>query len=89
MIIGVRGSVRLIITVAKKRLEKTKGLHMSCDYSENWGVWFSYTVIITMLKAVAKKRLVKAKDLHVSCDYSENCSVWFTGTVMVGCGGNQ
>jgi hypothetical protein len=52
------------------------------------GVWFSKTVIITVLKSVGGKRLLKTKDFCVSCDYSDNWSVWFTGTVIVGCGGD-
>jgi phage anti-repressor protein len=59
-----------------------------CDYSDNWSVWFSEIVIITVLKSVAKKRLVKTEDFYVRCDYSDNWSVWFSGTVIVGCGGN-
>jgi hypothetical protein len=50
------------------------------------GVWFSETLIITVLKSVARKRLVKIEDFYVSCDHSDNCSVWFSGTVIVGCG---
>jgi hypothetical protein len=73
---------------AKKRLVKTKGLHVSCDDSENWSVWFSGTVIITVLKSVARKRLMKTEDFYVSCDCNDNCSVWFSGTVMVGCRGD-
>jgi hypothetical protein len=36
----------------------------SCDLccSEDWSMWFSETVIITVLKSVAKKRLVKLND---------------------------
>jgi phage anti-repressor protein len=67
----------------------TKDFSVSCDYSENWSVWFSEAVIITVLKSVAKKRLVKTKDLYVSCDYSDNWSVWFIWTVIVGCGGDS
>jgi hypothetical protein len=51
-------------------------------------VWFSETVIITVLKPVAKKRLVKTKDIYVDCDYNDNWNVWFGGTVVVGCGGD-
>jgi phage anti-repressor protein len=67
---------------------KTKDIYVSCDYSDNWSVWFSETVIITVLKSVAKKCLVKTEDFYVSCDYSDNWSVWFSGTVIVGCGGD-
>jgi hypothetical protein len=67
---------------------KTKDLRVNCGCSEDWSVWFSETVIITVLKSVAKKRLVKTKDFYVSCDCNDNCSVWFSGTVMVGCGGD-
>jgi phage anti-repressor protein len=74
--------------VAKKRLVETKDLHVGCDYSENWSVWFSETVIITVLKSVAKKCLVKTKDFYVRCDYNDNWSVWFSGTVILGCGGD-
>jgi hypothetical protein len=49
----------MLKTVAKKRLVKTKDFPVSCDYSDNWNVWFNETVIITVLKSVAKKRLVK------------------------------
>jgi hypothetical protein len=51
-------------------------------------VWFSGTVVITVLKSVAKKRLVKSKDFYGSCDYSDNWSVWFSVTVIVCCGGD-
>jgi phage anti-repressor protein len=67
---------------------KTKDFSVSCDYSNNWSVWFSETVIITVLKSVAGKRLVKTKDFSVICDYSDNWSVWFSGTVTVGSGGD-
>jgi hypothetical protein len=50
---------------------EVKGLQWSCDYSDNWSVWFSDTV----LKSVAKNRLVKTKDFYVRCDYSDNWSV--------------
>jgi phage anti-repressor protein len=56
---------------------------MSCDYSDNWSVWFSENFIITVLKSVAKKRVVKTKDFYVSCNYSENWSVWFSETVII------
>jgi phage anti-repressor protein len=61
--------------VSKKRLVKTEDFYMSGDYSDNWSVWFSETIIITVLKLVAKKRLVKTKDFYVSCDYSDNWRV--------------
>jgi hypothetical protein len=61
---------------------------IGCDYSDNWSVWFSETVIITMLKSVAKKRLLMTKDFYVSCGYNDNLSVWFSGTVIVGCVGD-
>jgi phage anti-repressor protein len=67
---------------------KTEDFYMSCDYSDNWSVWFGETVIITVLKSIAKKRLVKTEDFYVICDYSDNLSVWFSGTVVVGCGGD-
>jgi hypothetical protein len=51
-------------------------------------VWFSETVIITVLKPIAKKCLVKTEDSYVSRDYSDNWSVWFSGTVIFGCGGD-
>jgi hypothetical protein len=54
--------------------------------SDIWSVWFSETVIITLLKSVAKKRLLKTKDFYVSCDYSNNWNVWFSVTVIIGCG---
>jgi hypothetical protein len=47
-------------------------------------VWFSGTVIITVLKSVAKKCLVKAEDFYVSCDYSDIWSVRFSGIVIIG-----
>jgi hypothetical protein len=56
---------------------------VSCDNSDNWSLWFSETVIITVLKSFAKKRLVKTKDFPVSCNYSDNWSVWFSETVIV------
>jgi hypothetical protein len=41
--------VTVVITVlkyvAKKRLVATKDFSLSCDYSDNWRVWFSGTVI--------------------------------------------
>jgi hypothetical protein len=55
---------------------------LSCDYSDSWSVWFSETVIITVLKSVAKERLVKTKDFSVSYDYRDNWSVWFSETVI-------
>jgi hypothetical protein len=58
-------------------------LFVSCDYSDNWNVWFSGTVIITVLKSVVKKRLVKTKHFNVSCDYSVKWSVWFSETVII------
>jgi phage anti-repressor protein len=75
-------------SVAKKRLVETKDFPVSCDYSDNWIVWFSETVIITVLKSIVRKRLLKTKDFYVSCDYRDNWRVWFTGTVIVGCGGD-
>jgi hypothetical protein len=38
---------------------KTEDFYVSYAYSDNWSVWFSETVIITVLKSVAKKRLVE------------------------------
>jgi phage anti-repressor protein len=67
---------------------KTEDFYVSCDYSDNWSVWFSETVIITVLKPVAKKRLVKTKDVYVRYDYSDNWSMWFSGTDIVGRGGD-
>jgi hypothetical protein len=55
---------------------------VSCDHSDNWSVWFSETVIITV-KSVARKRLVKIEDFYVSCDHSDNWSVWFSETVII------
>jgi hypothetical protein len=39
-----------------------------------FGLWFSETVIITVLKSVTRKRLVKTKHFYVSCGYSDNWS---------------
>jgi hypothetical protein len=61
--------------VVISRLVKTKDFYVSCDYSDNWSVWFSVTVIITVLKFIAKKRLVKTKEFYVNCHYSDNWSV--------------
>jgi phage anti-repressor protein len=47
------------------------------------GVWFSETVIITVLKSVAGKIPVKTKDFSMSCDYSDNWSVWFSESVII------
>jgi hypothetical protein len=58
-----------------------------CDYSDNWSVEFSGTVVITVLKSVAMKRLVKTKDFYVSYDHSDNWSVWFSDTVIFVCDG--
>jgi hypothetical protein len=62
---------------------KTENLNVSCDYSDDWSVYFSETVIITVLKSVAKKRLVKTENLYVRCDYSDIWSVWFSETVII------
>jgi hypothetical protein len=70
-------------SVAKESLVKTKESDVSCDYSEKLSVWFSETVIITMLKSVARKRLVKIEDFYVSCDHSDNWSVWYRETVII------
>jgi hypothetical protein len=59
---------------------------VSCVCSGGLSVWFSETVIITVLQSVAGKRLVRMEDFCVSCDYNDNCSVRFSGTVIVGCG---
>jgi hypothetical protein len=59
---------------------KIEDFYVSCDYNDNWSVWFRETVIITVLKSVAKKRQVKTKESDVSCDYSVNLSVWFSET---------
>jgi hypothetical protein len=67
---------------------EAEDFYVSCDYNDNWSVWFSETVAITVLKSFARKRLVKTEDFYVSCDCNGNCSVWFSGTVMVGCGGD-
>jgi hypothetical protein len=49
-------------------------------------VWFSETIVITVLKSVARKHLVKTEDFYVRCDHNDNWSVWFNATVIVGCG---
>jgi hypothetical protein len=54
-----------------------------------WSVWFSGTLMITVLKSVTRKRLAKTEDFYVSCGYSGIWSVWFSGTVIVACGGDQ
>jgi hypothetical protein len=51
---------------------KTENFYVSCDYSDNWSVWFSETVIITVLKSVAKKRQMKTEDFYVSYDYIDD-----------------
>jgi hypothetical protein len=48
---------------------------VSSDYNYNCNVWFSETVIITVLKSVARKRLLKPEAIYVRCDYSVNFSV--------------
>jgi hypothetical protein len=52
VIIGVCGSVRLIITVlksvARKRMVKIEDFYVSCDHTDNWSVWYRETVIITV-----------------------------------------
>jgi hypothetical protein len=65
----------MLKSVAKKRLVKTKNFYVSCDYRDNWSVWFSDTVAIIMLKSVARKHLVKTKDFYVNCGYSDIWSV--------------
>jgi hypothetical protein len=74
----------MLKSVAKKRQLKKKDFCVSCDYSDNWSVSFSETVIITVLKSIAKKRQLKKKDFHVSCDYSDNWSLWFSGDCYSG-----
>jgi hypothetical protein len=59
-----------------------------CSYSDILGVWFSETVIITVLKSVTRKHLMKTKDFCVSCGYSNIWGVWFSGTVILAYGGN-
>jgi hypothetical protein len=56
---------------------------MCCSYSDIWSVWFSDTVIITVLKSVAKKCLLKTEDFYVCCSYSDIWRVWFSGTVII------
>jgi hypothetical protein len=45
-----RNSEAVIITVlklvARKRLMKREDFYVSCDYNNNWSVWFSGTVIV-------------------------------------------
>jgi hypothetical protein len=52
-----------------------------CGFSDFWRMWFSESVIITVLKSIAKKRLVKTEDFYVSCRYSDIWSVGFSGTI--------
>jgi hypothetical protein len=59
-----------------------------CSYSNIWSVWFSESVVITVLKSTAKKRLTKTKDFYVSCRYSDIWSVWFSETVILAYGGD-
>jgi phage anti-repressor protein len=78
----------MLKSVARKRLVKTENIYVCCGYSDTWRVWFSETVIITVLKSVTKKHLVKTEDFYVCCGYSDIWSVWFNGTVIVGCCGD-
>jgi hypothetical protein len=39
--------INVLKSVAKKRLVKTEDFYVSCDYNDNWSVWFTRTVIIT------------------------------------------
>jgi hypothetical protein len=55
---------------------KTEDFYVCCGYSDNWRVWFSETVIITVLKSVIRKRLVKTEYFYVCCGYSNNWSVY-------------
>jgi hypothetical protein len=61
--------------VVKKCLVKRKVFYVRRDYSDNWSVWSSETVIITVLKSVENKRLVQTEDFYVRCDYSDNWNV--------------
>jgi hypothetical protein len=73
---------------AKKRLVKAEEFYVDCDYSDNWCVKFSETVLITVLKYVARKRLLKTKYFYVICEYNDNWSVWLSGTFVIGYGGD-
>jgi hypothetical protein len=61
-VFSVRGPCRMFITDTENRLLQ----RVDCDYTT--GVWFSETVIITVLKSVFKKRLVKTKYFYVNSD---------------------
>jgi hypothetical protein len=41
-------------SVTKKRLVMKKDFCVSCGYSDIWRLWFSETVIITVLKSVTR-----------------------------------
>jgi hypothetical protein len=43
------------------------------DFDSYLKIYFSETVIITVLKSVARKRVVKTKDFYVNCVY---CDIW-------------
>jgi hypothetical protein len=77
-----------MLSVAKEHLLKAEDFYVRSDYSNNWSVWLSETVIITVLKSFAGKRLAKTKYFHVSYDCNGNWSVWFSETVLVGYGGD-
>jgi hypothetical protein len=49
-----------------------------------WSVWFSDTVMITVLNSVTRKRLLKTK--KTLCVYV--LGVRFSETVVVACGGD-
>jgi hypothetical protein len=59
-----------------------------CSCNDIWSVWFSETVIITVLKSVARKRLLKTEKHYVCCSYCDIQSVWFSEAVTVACDGD-